>query len=239
MYSTAQRRLRPVVDWAQTPLTKDYEGHYVKILDDVFSPEECAALVALAESDAEWKQAAVHYGLGADQNYVDKDYRDSDRILRFDNPAADKLYEKLKPYVQELVKIQAGEKWEGIVGVPGHVEGTWECVGINERLSFLKYGTGHFFGPHCDGQLALPDGRKARVTLQIYLGEDGVEGGATRIYGYKDRIFDVEPRKGRVLIFQQRGVYHSGEKVTKGLKYTLRSDFMFRHLGAKDDDSDE
>ena len=75
----------------------------------------------------------------------------------------------------------------------------------------------------------LPDGRKGAVTLQIYLGEDGVEGGATRIYGTRNRVFDVEPKMGRVLIFQHRKVFHSGEKVTKGFKYTLRSDFMFRN----------
>ena len=54
----------------------------------------------------------------------------------------------------------------------------------------------------------LPDGRKGSVTLQIYLGEDGVEGGATRIYGTRNRVFDVEPKMGRVLIFQHRKVFH-------------------------------
>ncbi|KAF9484600.1 hypothetical protein BDN70DRAFT_910629 [Pholiota conissans] len=220
----------PIVDWSKTPLTAAYEGHYVKIIDDVFSPEECAELIALAESDAEWKEAAVHYGLGANQNYVDKEYRDSERILRFDKPVAEKLYQKLRPYVSEVAKIQPGDKWEKIMGRAE--KATWECVGINERLSYLKYGIGHFFGPHCDGPLVLPDGRNAGITVQIYLGDEGVEGGATRIYGYDDRYFDVEPKKGRVLIFQQRNVYHSGEKVTKGFKYTLRSDFMFRRVDA-------
>jgi len=72
----------------------------------------------------------------------------------------------------------------------------------------------------------------SRVTVQIYLGDEGVQGGATRITGYKNGHYDVEPKKGRVLIFQQRGIYHSGEDVVSGLKYTLRSDLLFRH---KDD----
>ncbi|KAJ3507530.1 hypothetical protein NLJ89_g6251 [Agrocybe chaxingu] len=220
----------PVLDWSTTPLATDYPGHYVKVLDDVFSPEECAELIALAESDAQWKQAAVHYGLGAHQNYVDTDYRNSERILRFDNAAADKLYQKLLPYVQEIVEIKPGSEWEGIVGIPGRVNETWKCVGINERLSFLKYGKGNYFRGHCDGQLELPDGRLSRVTLQIYLGEEDVKGGATRIMGNRDRYLDILPKKGRVLIFQQRNIYHSGEDVTKGIKYTLRSDFMFRRF---------
>ena len=67
------------------------------------------------------------------------------------------------------------------------------------------------------------------MTLQIYLGDDGVEGGATRISGRKDRYLDILPKKGRVLIFQQRRIWHSGEEVVQGIKYTLRSDFMFNH----------
>ncbi|KAF8962932.1 hypothetical protein BDZ97DRAFT_2019974 [Flammula alnicola] len=218
----------PVLDWSTTPLAQDYEGHYVKIIDDLYTPQECAELIALAESDQEWKQAAVHYGLGANDNYVNTNYRNSERILRFDHDAAEKIYQKLLPYVQEFLKIRPGDEWEDIVGMPGRVRGTWECVGVNERLSFLRYGKGNFFKPHCDGQLELPDGRRARVTLQIYLGDEGVEG--------EDRYFDVEPKKGRVLLFQQRGIYHSGEEVTKGVKYSLRSDFMFRcHLESAED----
>ncbi|KAF9530790.1 hypothetical protein CPB83DRAFT_850321 [Crepidotus variabilis] len=219
----------PVLDWASTDLANDYAGHYVKIIDGVFSPEDCAELIKLAESDSKWKQAAVHYGMGADQNYVNTDYRNSERILRFDNDAAEKLYKKLLPYVHELVEVKAGSKWEGIFGQRGPVKGTWNLVGLNERLSFLKYRKGHYFRSHCDGQLDLPDGRKSRVTLQIYLGEDGVQGGATRIEGRKGKHLDVLPKKGRVLIFQQRNIWHNGQDVEKGIKYAVRSDFMFRH----------
>jgi hypothetical protein len=104
---------------------------------------------------------------------------------------------------------------------------------LNERLSFLRYGQGHFFRGHCDGQLELPDGRESRVTVQIYLGDADVVGGATRIFKSlrdKEAFVDIKPKMGRVLIFQQRGLHHSGEDVTKGVKYALRSDFMFRHI---------
>lgn len=124
----------PVVDWSTTPLSADYEGHYVKIIDDLFSPAECAELIALAESDAEWEQAAVHYGLGPDDKYIDTEYRNSFRILRFDRPVADKLYGRLKPHVQELQKIDEGDKWEGVVGLPGYVDGIWKCVGYVRPL---------------------------------------------------------------------------------------------------------
>lgn len=71
----------------------------------------------------------------------------------------------------------------------------------------------------------------SRVTVQVYLGDTEIEGGATRIWESrrgKDAFVDIEPKMGRVLIFQQRGIFHSGEEVTKGVKYALRSDLMFR-----------
>lgn len=113
------------------------------------------------------------------------------------------------------------------------------CNGrINERLSFLRYGPGHYFRRHCDGQLVLPDGRISRVTVQIYLGEDGVKGGSTRILSKDNsKYFDVFPKTGRVLIFQQRGIWHTGEEVTEGVKYTMRTDLLFRR-DAPDSDSE-
>jgi predicted 2-oxoglutarate/Fe(II)-dependent dioxygenase YbiX len=103
---------------------------------------------------------------------------------------------------------------------------------VNERLSFLRYRPGGFFKPHCDGQLQLPDGRQSKVTLQIYLKNENLSGGATSFLGGNKRFVDIEPKVGRVLIFQQKGLYHSGQEVTKGVKYALRSDFMFEEAVA-------
>ena len=119
----------PVFDWSTTPLARFYNGFYLKVLDNFFTSEECAALIALAESDSDWKQAAVHYGLGANENYVNTDYRNSERILRFDHEAAEKIYQRLLPYVQELVEIKPGDEWERIIDQPGHVKGTWKLIG--------------------------------------------------------------------------------------------------------------
>jgi hypothetical protein len=129
----------PVFDWSTTPLARYYNSFYLKVLDNFFTSEECAALIALAESDDSWKQAAVHYGIGAHENYVNTDYRNSERILRFDHEAAEKLYQRLLPYVQELVEIKPGDEWERIVGQPGRVTGTWKLVGyVRPFVSYKK-----------------------------------------------------------------------------------------------------
>ncbi|KAF9559350.1 hypothetical protein CPC08DRAFT_708884 [Agrocybe pediades] len=214
----------PLFDFSKTPIASDYTNSWVKVIDNLFTPEECAALIALATSDAEWKQAGVSYALGKER--VVTDYRNSHRILRFDDEAAKKIYERLKPHVKEIKRVEPGHEWESVAGpkARGYI---WDMVGVNERLSFLRYEPGHFFKPHCDGLPQLPDGRMALATLQIYLGEPDVEGGATRILGSKGKYVDIEPKLGRVLLFQHRNVYHSGEGVTKGVKYTLRSDLMY------------
>jgi hypothetical protein len=35
---------------------------------------------------------------------------------------------------------------------------------------------------------------------------------------------------GRVLIFQHKGLIHSGEPVTAGTKYTMRTDIMYERM---------
>jgi hypothetical protein len=42
----------------------------------------------------------------------------------------------------------------------------------------------------------------------------------------QERI-DVVPKCGRVLMFQHRGLLHSGDDVVSGLKLTMRTDIMY------------
>lgn len=134
--SPSQQISAPVFDFSNTPVAAEYTGYYVKVIDDVFSPEECAELIALAESDSEWEQAAVHYGLHPNEKSINLGYRNSLRILRFDDEAAEKIYQKLLPYIPEMVKIEPGDEWEGIIGKKGHVKGTWELVGYDQSSMF-------------------------------------------------------------------------------------------------------
>jgi len=76
----------------------------------------------------------------------------------------------------------------------------------------------------------------ALATLQIYLGEKDVEGGATRIIGNNGHYVDIEPKQGRVLLFQHRHLFHSGEGVIKGVKYTLRSDLLYTVKDANEEE---
>jgi len=80
-----------------------------------------------------------------------------------------------------------------------------------------------------DGCYSNPDEtERSYYTLHLYLNE-GVKGGATSFHSWNmKRQLDVEPKIGRVLIFQQRDLLHSGADVVGGLKYTLRTDLMYK-----------
>src|SRR4051794_10779954 len=48
--------------------------------------------------------------------------------------------------------------------------------------------------------------------------------------GWKPRYLDIEPLQGRVLVFEQHGLRHSGEEVTAGVKYVLKADLMYGEI---------
>lgn len=56
-------------------------------------------------------------------------------------------------------------------------------------------------------------------------------GGATALLsGDEKRKYNVECKTGRVLIFQHRRVFHAGADVVKGVKYSVRTDIMYREV---------
>ena len=139
----------------------------------------------------------------------------------------------------------------------------WEFRRLNKRMRFLKYGPGQFFRrkcsidfktplrfadiyiAHCDGAYKEPGDDKiikTHYTLHLYLNDskatvgDKAElvGGATSFLSRDEkRKMDVDPKAGRVLIFQHRNLYHSGDDVLQGLKYTMRTDIMYELIRAK------
>lgn len=86
------------------------------------------------------------------------------------------------------------------------------------------------------------------LTFLIYL-NDGFEGGATRFYrsstggsnetsGTDGMVAQgVQPKKGCVLVFPQgntASLLHEGSAVTKGTKYVVRTDVLYRRKSTKE-----
>ena len=68
---------------------------------------------------------------------------------------------------------------------------------------------------------------EAGETGQTWPAPDLVGGATSFFSGDETRKFDVNPKAGRVLLFQHDGLYHSGDDVVNGTKYTMRTDVMF------------
>jgi len=89
-----------------------------------------------------------------------------------------------------------------------------------------------------DGSFATPGNEEVSFyTLHLYLndatspdtGSGKLKGGATTFHSMNmKREYDVNPKIGRVLIFQHAYLLHSGAEVDDGIKLTLRTDLMFK-----------
>jgi 2OG-Fe(II) oxygenase superfamily len=204
-----------------------------------------------------WQPAMIN--AGPEGEFMATDYRNSDRIIWDEKTVMHRLLMRcfLSEQVQkDLAVIDGSEHILGQKAVRlGH---RWKLTRLNERMRFLRYGKGQFFKEHCDGTYITPDRRERTFyTLHLYLNDSVsanpasaatstsgeaapfpellIKGGATTFHSNDmARRLDVDPKAGRVLIFQHRDLLHSGDEVLEGVKYTMRTDLMFEFEGSGD-----
>lgn len=224
---------REPVNWFEGGLF-DNQDKWAVVLDGVLTVEECKQIVAAAgeTTNGKWERAMVNIGGG--QQALLEDTRNCGRIIWDNRNIVEKIWARVAPSVPEIQRL---EDWVDVTGMgPVKRDEVWKATRLNERMRFLKYQGGEYFKPHCDGCYETPD-RKERsyFTLHLYLndadGKDGSQplvGGATTFFTYDmQRRMDVVPKAGRVLLFQHRGLLHSGDDVISGTKYTMRTDIMY------------
>jgi prolyl 4-hydroxylase len=132
-----------------------------------------------------------------------KGIRNNERILFFDNDLAISLFDKIKTFLPTN-------------------EDDYEAIGLNEMFRIYKYSKGERFKMHRDGSFKRNEKEQSRYSLIIYLNDD-FDGGQTE---FRD-LFTVEPKTGTALCFRHPHK-HEGKLITKGHKYVLRTDVMFR-----------
>ncbi|KAI5925105.1 hypothetical protein F4810DRAFT_88994 [Camillea tinctor] len=234
------------IDFANTDLP-EYTGGLAFVLDNVLSPSESAKLLTMAEDSvmeedkldgSPWRPALIHIGGGYE--VLAADYRNSDRIVWDNQDMVDRLWARLQtvPQVRDKLNVLSTDELLG-----GNRDGrsTLEYYRVNKRMRFLRYGEDQFFKTHCDSSYGekTDDGGFAQTwfTLHLFLNDSqqavGEEadliGGATSFLSLDEsRRVDVDPKAGRVLIFQHMKLRHSGDEVMIGTKYTVRTDIMYR-----------
>ena len=183
---------------------------FAAIIENVLSPNECKLWIQETER-AGYGDALVNIGNGKQKKILG--VRNSSRCIIDSEERANELWNKISTLI------------------PKNLYPKWTPVGLNERLRFLRYDIGEYFAQHSDGSYVRTNdhpcyGDRSMLTFQLYLNDD-FEGGTTRFYDTNsDYYYDVIPKAGSVLIFEHPLV-HSGETVTRGRKYALRSDIMY------------
>lgn len=239
------------IDFSQTPLPK-YTGAYAVVLENVLSPSECTRLLALAEQSAVegedgkvWKQALVN--VGGNNEMLADDYRKSERIIWDQQDLVNRIVKRCMDADGGSVgrDLENIEQSNQLLGPRGARYQRWKFTRGNERMRFLRYEKGMFFQRHCDGSYESPENteegkpyERTHYTLHLYLNGDGVEGGETTFWGpqfgaaqqSEQKRVDVKAMMGRVLIFQHQGLIHSGEEVQAGVKFTMRTDLLYKRV---------
>ncbi|KAI1803047.1 oxidoreductase domain-containing protein [Daldinia bambusicola] len=222
-----------IIDFNETDV-KEYAGYFAMTIKDVLTLDECVDLLKLISppDNAAWPAATVTRYDGS--HMLDLKSRFCDRIFYTSQTLADRLLERILPHIPpEIVTLKDAPDITGQFPIIRNE--TWRISRLRDELRFLKYGPGQYFKPHADGQFVDKDGAKSYLTLHLYLnGSEDVEGGATRFaVDFEDPQegkLDISPDAGSLVIFQQRDMYHEGATVTRGTKYTMRTDVMYKKV---------
>ena len=115
------------LDFSLTSLSA-YTGLYAKVIDSVFTPLECASLIDLATVAGDWQPAGL--STTEETQTVHTNFRHSDRVLVFNTDTAAMIYERLRPYVEEIQEIAPGGRCACVTGKPERKQGpTWRMSG--------------------------------------------------------------------------------------------------------------
>lgn len=199
-------------------------------IDNVVSPNEADALVALTESMGYSRFApSIRTPAGMRQNKACHWFAPKDTVMYFLDPMFARIQDLLP------ASVDAGDRL---------------YLGLSHRLAHYKYDTGDVFNMHTDG--AWPGqsvnsagdgieewdvgGAESKLSILLYLSdEDPAGGGQTRLYRFDGGApVDVTPKKGRALFFRHgfgpQSVPHAGlHLLGEQPKYVCRLNVLYQH----------
>lgn len=189
--------------------------HWARIVRGVFDEEDCAELISCINRKG-FTPALLNIGGG--RQALEPSARNGHRAIVESLEMSRWLLEVIRPYLPETFQ-----------------RGT--LIDLNERCRVLCYTPGQEFPSHYDGcfHRSAPDpraGDRSMITVQVYLHDvPAGSGGETTFMrerrGREEAAVSCQPCAGSVLIFTQN-LLHEGSLLKKGLKYTLRTEAMYR-----------
>eukprot|EP01119_Soliformovum_irregulare_P018517 TRINITY_DN5698_c0_g1_i5.p1 TRINITY_DN5698_c0_g1~~TRINITY_DN5698_c0_g1_i5.p1 ORF type:complete len:716 (-),score=113.85 TRINITY_DN5698_c0_g1_i5:50-2197(-) len=122
---------------------------------------------------------------------------------------------------------------EGVRPIGQGNEGHWFPTGMDPWFKFSKYDVGTYFHAHMDLPYYISEDERTIYTVMIFLNDD-FEGGKTNFFQRdeptsKDEevMLSIEPKLRRAILFNH-DTRHAGAILTRGCKYILRSEIIFR-----------
>jgi prolyl 4-hydroxylase len=190
---------------------------FVRVVHDFLDLDACAALKARIAAYGP-QAAPVSMAHGA---VMRPEIRNNDRVIFDDVDLAASLFERARPFLPSTLQGDEGPRSTGRRGA------AWQAIGWNERFRGYRYRKGQRFAPHHDGCFQRSRDEVSALTVLLYL-DDGCVGGETNLL---DWGVQVRPTTGTLFVFDHY-VLHEGAVVTAGEKSVLRSDVMYRRVGA-------
>lgn len=175
---------------------------FIKVLKNVFTQEECKAMIATAEQTG-FTKASFYTDHEGKEHF--SEIRKSQRCIIDSHAFADDLMERIKDYIPKEFN-----------GKP--------LADINERLRILKYEPGDEFKPHSDGKYYSPKGTISQITILLYLNTN-YKGGYTCFHDGETWI-PIIPETGMVVL-QDQDLYHGVPPLEEGIKYAIRTEVMY------------
>ncbi len=123
------------------------------------------------------------------------------------------VWDRLKPYIDELTVIEGNMKW-----VP------YKCV---DKMKLVKYHPGDSFSWHVDASTKINNNQKTTFSVTIYLNSVPKKCKGSTLFVDNAKLDPIQPTKGYAMLLNTLyGPEHCGEELKHGVKYILRLDVL-------------
>jgi hypothetical protein len=243
----------------RTPIVRGDSSIDGFVLDEVLTPDECAALIALTE-DVPSADGGYTFWNKSDPQRA---FRNADTIEVHHAALAALLWRRIRSAMTEdelALDLSAEEgtarqhmRWQR------DLDGQWMAVGSNEHVLFGRYHAGGHFAPHTDGYSIVDFNHRSMYSIVLFLATletsaseraDGRHNGGTRFYsdamrgkdalvrdvegrwtGAKEHLLGtVEAKVGRAVVFFHNHMHEGLPPHIGSTKYIIRSDLMYRRV---------
>ncbi|KAL3784709.1 hypothetical protein HJC23_007718 [Cyclotella cryptica] len=205
-----------VQDFSPKMVPVAFEAKLAVMISDALSPEECAELIQRAKDQSYDDVLIRQDGMKASQHVAK-----CSRAIVKDFDLAEELFQRIMDALENIPEL--AEKFVDAPWMKKKVDTPLRATGVNDNLHFLKFGVGESIAPLRDSTVTRGN-ETSCVTMHVYL-NDNFKGGVTSFKGDR-RYFDIKPKMGSILIFDQ-DLRHEECEVTKGKRYFMRTDVMY------------